>query len=231
MSDTGTPQTQTGIDETGIDETGVHDTSAGDGPETVLPWWQNPINLVTLAVAIALLAGALGWVVGNNGAIDDPGPTDTGFLQDMRWHHDQAVEMANIYLVLPDTDQRLATLAREITFGQAIEIGRMVEKLRNFGAAESNETDTAMSWMGTPTPLERMPGLATEADLQKFVQMSGDEADAAFVALMVAHHEGGIHMAEHAATHADVAEVRIMASQMAESQRSEIEEMLRLAAS
>ncbi len=201
-----------------------------DEQDAVLPWWQNPINLVSLAVAIALLAGALGWVVGNNNAIDDPGPTDTGFLQDMRWHHEQAVEMANIYMVLPDTDQRLATIAREIALGQAIEIGRMVEMLRNFGAAETNETETAMSWMGTPTPLDRMPGLATEADLQRFVTLSGDEADAAFVALMVAHHEGGIHMAEHAATHADVAEVRTMATQMAESQRSEIEELRRLAA-
>jgi uncharacterized protein (DUF305 family) len=218
----------TGVQNTDDQDTGDHDTSDQD---TVLPWWQNPINLLSLAFAIAVLFGALGWVIGNNSAIDDPGPTDTGFLQDMRWHHEQAVEMANIYMVLPDTDQRLVTIAREIALGQAIEIGRMVEMLRNFGAAETNETETAMSWMGTPVPLDRMPGLATEADLQKFVRLSGDEADAAFVALMVAHHEGGVHMAEHAAAHAEVAEVRTMATQMAESQRREIEELQLLAAS
>ena len=54
-----------------------------------LPWWQSKLNMGVLAVAIALLCGALGWVIGNNQATPDPNPVDIGFLQDMRTHHEQ----------------------------------------------------------------------------------------------------------------------------------------------
>lgn len=205
-----------------------HDEQIDD--DVLLPWWRNPINLGAIALAIAILAGALGWVIGNNTAIADPNASDIGFLQDMRWHHDQAIEIAYTYMALPDTDQRLATIAREISLGQAIEVGQMVQMLRGFGAAEVNETETSMTWMGTPTPIDRMPGLATEGDLAALRAAAGDAADQIFVRLMVAHHEGGIHMAEHAATHAGLADVRTMAEQMAGSQRNEIEELRTLAA-
>ena len=51
-----------------------------------------------LGLAIALLCGALGWVIGNNRAIPDPNSTDIGFLQDMRTHHEQAVYLSLYYL-------------------------------------------------------------------------------------------------------------------------------------
>ena len=201
----------------------VNDNDVND--DDVLPWWHNPINLGVIALAIAILAGGLGWVIGNNNALPDPTATDIGFLQDMRWHHDQGIEIAYTYLALPDTDQRLTTIAREIALGQAIEVGQMVQMLRGFGAAEANETETAMTWMGTPTPLDRMPGLATESDLAALRASSGGTADRTFVTLMIAHHEGGIHMAEAAAVHAGVAGVRTMAEQMAANQRNEIDEL------
>ena len=43
-------------------------------------------------------------MVGNNNAIPDPNATDVGFLQDMRVHHEQAVQMSQIYLDRPETD-------------------------------------------------------------------------------------------------------------------------------
>jgi uncharacterized protein (DUF305 family) len=219
MSGSGTLQAPQGVPD--------HEPTSDDQPDdvVVLPWWQSKLNLVSLAVAIALLAGGLGWVIGNNTALPDPGPADTGFLQDMRWHHEQAVEMANIYLVLRDTDQRLATIAREITLGQAIEIGQMVQLLRSFGAPETNETETAMTWMNMAVAIDAMPGLATEEQLDEFVTLSGDAADKMFVDLMVAHHQGGIHMAEAAIKDARVPAVRKMAEQMARSQQFEIDEL------
>lgn len=205
-------------------------TDAPDDEVVVLPWWHNPINLGVLAVAIALLAGALGWLIGNNNAVPDPNATDIGFLQDMRWHHDQAIEIAYTYMATPDTDGRLVTIAREIVLGQGIEIGQMAQLLRGWGEPEVNESDIAMSWMGTPTAIDRMPGLATEDDLITLANSSGTDADQRFVALMVAHHEGGIHMAEHAATHASQPEVRTMANQMIDAQQGEIDELRRLVA-
>jgi uncharacterized protein (DUF305 family) len=75
-----------------------------------------------------------------------------------------------------------------------------------------------------------MPGLATQDDIDALVDASGADADRIFVQLMSAHHEGGIHMADFAAEHAGTAEVRLMAEQMAGSQREEIVEMRNLLA-
>ena len=199
-------------------------------PEPALPWWRSKLNLAVVAVAIAVLCGGLGWLVGNNRAIPDPNKTDVGFLQDMRTHHEQAVTMGLYYLELKGTSRDLRDIAREIVFGQGIEIGRMIQLLRQFGATESNETDVAMAWMNAPTPPDRMPGLATEADLDKLLASSGSDADKLFVALMTAHHEGGIHMAQWAVDHANVIEVRRFAYAMITGQTGEISEMRALVA-
>ena len=70
-----------------------------------------------------------------------------------------------------------------------------------------------------------MPGLATDAQLKALQSASGPAADDLFVQLMTAHHEGGIHMAEVAASKAESADVRQLANAMAANQRTEITEM------
>jgi uncharacterized protein (DUF305 family) len=199
-----------------------------DDEVVVLPWWNNPVNLVVIAVGLILVMGALGWVLGNNHAQPDPNATDVGFLQDMHWHHDQAVEMALIYMSLPDTDPALRMTAEEILVGQNQEIGLMIQMLRDFGKPETNETDTAMTWMGHPTPLDSMPGMATEDQLDQLQRSSGATADALFVQLMTAHHQGGIEMAKDAATNANEGMVRTFAKQIAGNQQEEINEMQQL---
>ena len=189
------------------------------------PWWQSKLNLGVVAVAIALLCGALGWLVGNNRAIPDPNSTDIGFLQDMRTHHEQAVNLGFYYLSLQGTDANLRVIAREIVFDQGIDIGRMIQLLRQFGATETNESDVAMSWMHEPTPVDRMPGLASDADIDRLLASSGAAADKLFVDLMVAHHEGGLHMAQYALDHANQIEVRRFAYAMITGQTDEINEM------
>jgi uncharacterized protein (DUF305 family) len=189
------------------------------------PWWQSKLNLGVLALAIAVLCGALGWVIGNNRAIPDPNAVDIGFLQDMRTHHEQAVNLGLYYLELADTDPNLRVIAREIVFGQSIDIGRMIQLLRQYGATETNESDTAMTWMNEPTPNDRMPGLASDADIDKLLASSGKDADKLFVDLMTAHHQGGIHMAQYALGHANEIEVRRFAFAMISGQTGEIDEM------
>jgi uncharacterized protein (DUF305 family) len=196
----------------------------------IRPWWQSKLNLGVLALAIAVLCGALGWVIGNNRAIPDPNATDIGFLQDMRTHHEQAVYLGLYYLELEDTNRDLRDIAREIVFGQGIDIGRMIQLLRQFGATETNESDVAMTWMNEPTPNDRMPGLASDADIDKLLASSGTAADQLFVALMTAHHQGGLHMAEYALAHADVIEVRRFAYSMIVAETGEISEMQALIA-
>jgi uncharacterized protein (DUF305 family) len=134
------------------------------------------------------------------------------------------------YLSLDGTSRALRDIAREIVFGQAIEIGRMIQLLRQFGETETNESDLVMSWMNMPTPTDRMPGLASDADLDKLLASSGAEAGELFVALMTNHHQGGIHMAQYAADHANVSEVRLFATGMVTGQNGEIAEMRALIA-
>jgi uncharacterized protein (DUF305 family) len=196
----------------------------------ILPWWQSQLNLGVLALAIAVLCGALGWVIGNNRAIPDPTAVDIGFLQDMRTHHEQAVNLGLYYLSLDNTDPNLRVIAREIVFGQGIDIGRMIQLLRQYGATETNESDVAMTWMNEPTPNDRMPGLASDADIDTLLASSGSDADKLFVDLMTAHHQGGIHMAQFALDHAHEIEVRRFAFAMIAGQTGEIDEMRNLIA-
>ncbi len=209
-------------------ETVEDDHHDDDDEVIVLPWWHNPVNLIVMGIGLILVIGALGWVLGNNHAQPDPSDVDVGFLQDMHWHHDQAVQMALIYLSANGTDPALRQAAEEILVGQNQEIGLMIQMLRDFGKADTNETDTGMAWMGDPTPLDSMPGMATEAQLEQLGQASGAEADQLFVQLMTAHHQGGIHMADYAEQHANESQVRDLARQISGSQAEEIAEMEQL---
>ena len=148
----------------------------------------------------------------------------------MRTHHEQAVNLSFEYLALQGTNGNLRVIAREIVFDQGIDIGRMIELLRMFGATETNESDVAMTWMHEPTPIDRMPGLASQADIDKLLASSGAAADKLFVALMIAHHQGGIHMAQYAVDHANVIEVRRLAFAMISAQTDEVNEMSALIA-
>ena len=132
----------------------------------MLPWWRNPINLIALLVCCSVLAGGLGFILGERNVIARPNSIDVGFLHDMRTHHEQAVEMSLVMLDKQDISPALRVIAKEIAFGQGIDIGRMIQLLREFGASEANETDVAMSWMNEPVPPERMPGMATVSDAQ-----------------------------------------------------------------
>src|SRR5215210_4426783 len=128
----------------------VDDVAVSDEEIEIRPWWQSKLNLGVVALAIALLCGALGWLVGNNRAIPDPNNVDIGFLHDMRTHHEEGVLLGMYFLELKGTNPDLRVLARETVFGQSIEIGRMIQLLRQFGATETNESDVAMTWMNAP---------------------------------------------------------------------------------
>jgi len=196
-----------------------------------LPWWRSKLNVTLAAVLLVLVGFVLGTVIPRG---DDPtvhNAVDVGFLQDMRIHHEQAVTMSVTYRSLAatgtDLDNLLQTIALEIQTHQSTEAGRMVQLLRLFGEAETNESTQVMGWMGHPMPLERMPGLASDAELDALYRARGAEADRLFATLMIAHHEGGIDMASHAAEHARNKEVRDLARAMVTAQSGEIAELRR----
>jgi uncharacterized protein (DUF305 family) len=194
-----------------------------------LPWRHSALNVI-LALILAVGLGALaGYFAGNSSSKTAHNSIDTGFLQDMRIHHEQAVVMATIYMgAAPNGNSTLRTIARGILLEQQMETGRMVQLLRIFQAAETNESDQVMGWMGTPIPLSRMPGYATDAELEKLYQSRDTQADEVFITLMIAHHKGGIHMAEYAVENGKNKEVIAFAELIVESQSSEIGELTRL---
>jgi uncharacterized protein (DUF305 family) len=191
----------------------------------VLPWWRNPANIAIGSFAVALLVFALGFTFGARPNGDGHNTSDVGFLQDMRIHHEQALTMSLIYVQTQPESSVLRSIAYEIIMSQGTEIGRMVQLLRDFDEAETNETDQAMTWMGDPTPLEEMPGLASDEQMKQLQQSRGAAADDLFARLMIAHHKGGVHMAEHAAMHGTNDEVRLMAESMVKAQTGEIADL------
>jgi uncharacterized protein (DUF305 family) len=200
------------------------DDATGDDV-VVLPWWQRPVNIVIVLVAAALLAGMVGWLIADSGDEVASSDVDVGFLQDMGEHHRQAVDMSFSFLTRPDTDPRLETVARSIIFDQSVEIGLMLQLLADMDAPSLAEDGQAMAWMGHPMDSSEMPGMATEAQLDELATATGADADALYVELMSAHHQGGIEMATEAAERADNDDVRRFASAWARNQQAEIVEL------
>ena len=195
--------------------------------ELVLPWYYSWWRVGVLAVIATLL------VVAAVGAITDRTPgadsVDVGFLQDMRSHHDQAVQMSLSMLFKDDIDPTLRTIAAEILLAQQQETGIMVEILRTDGAEEENSSGTSMGWMNQPVPTDRMPGMANADELGRLDAATGTTADRLFVELMIAHHQGGIAMAEYAADHAETDRVTAVAEATVRVQQGEVEELQTIA--
>lgn len=197
-----------------------------------LPWWRSPLNISLVAVLLVTAGFVLGTVIPRG---DDPtvhNGVDTGFLQDMRIHHEQAIAMAIVYRSIAATgsqlDPTLQTIALEIHMDQGVEVGRIVQLLRLFGESETNESTQVMGWMGHAMPIGKMPGLASDEQMARLHAARGTEADRLFASLMIAHHRGGVEMARYARDRARNKEVRELAAAMVAAQTGEISELERL---
>ena len=200
--------------------------SITDNEVMVLPWWQNPLNFIALGLSMLILGAGIGYYFGDSAATPDQNKVDVGFLQDMRYHHDQAVQMAYYYRTsVTDPLPRLNMIAEEILLSQQLENGRMVQLLRSFNAIEANDTGTAMGWMGHAMPIDEMDGLASQAELDSLAAATGDEASKIFATLMINHHKGGIAMANYAIEHASNKDVINMAKSMIKGQQAEVGEL------
>jgi uncharacterized protein (DUF305 family) len=75
-----------------------------------------------------------------------------------------------------------------------------------------------------------MPGMASPADLDRLRSASGAQFDMLFLQLMLRHHQGGAPMAQYAAQHGELAQVRNLAEKMVVSQGAESQYMAQLIA-
>ena len=173
--------------------------------------------------------------------IQQPSAVDIGFAQSMSIHHQQAISMAQIMLSAPQ-DTPLKRMAQTIAYSQLRELGKMEGWLRLWGE-NTFPPSNAMSWMllGKEPPSEAllqylidcetsptgMQGLATIAELNELRQLEGKTKDRLFLELMLAHHQGGLPMAQFAAKNADIAAVKELALLMATEQAEEVTHMRR----
>jgi uncharacterized protein (DUF305 family) len=208
--------------------------------------------LVALTLGLGALIGLSATVIGIRHNRDSAAPSsttsaspsavDVGFAQAMAIHHGQAVLMAD-EAVLQATSPAVRLLAREILVEQSQEIGMMRTWLSDWNKPQL-PTGSLMGWMqhsastgktasasmaGMPTS-SGMPGMATNQQLAQLAAAKGTAFDRLFLTLMLRHHEGGIEMANYAAQHASLSQVRAAAGGMVIDQTNEstlIEELLK----
>ncbi|NEY35804.1 DUF305 domain-containing protein [Streptomyces sp. PRKS01-65] len=196
------------------------------------------------AAAVLLAAAAVtSAVAGDSGGAEDEGvvrvpaagSADAGFARDMAVHHQQAVEMS--YLVRDRTrNEEVRRLAYDIAQTQANQRGMLLGWLDLWGLPKVS-SDPPMTWMGMradpgpgPDGGALMPGMATDAEMDRLAALEGKAAEVFYLQLMTDHHRGGVHMAEGCAARCTVEAEKRLAQGMVDGQQAEIGLMARLLA-
>ena len=202
-----------------------------------------PTRLVVALILGATLLIAVAFGVGRFGvpstATPDTYSAEAGFARDMQTHHLQAVDLSMIVRDATD-DQEIRLLAYDIATAQSQQAGQMHGWLNVWGLPQA-AAEPSMTWMTRPAPGgsghqhaaagtshvpgERMPGLATDAELTQLRSLTGVDAEKLFLKLMIAHHNGGIDMAEAVLARTTNKTVSSLARGMVKAQQSEVDYM------
>jgi uncharacterized protein (DUF305 family) len=167
---------------------------------------------------VALLATA-GLVVAGCGSDDAPSSaakgngTDRAFVAAMIPHHESAVKMAGIAQGRAESDF-VKELASNIMDTQTEEIALM--------RAQDAELAKAGVKAGKLSVEEHMMGMDEDpAMLQK-----AEPFDAAFIKMMIPHHEGAIEMAREELDTGEDPELKELAQNIVDAQQTEIDQMI-----
>ena len=207
-----------------------------------------PTRLVVALILGAALLITVGVGVGRfsvpTAASPDTFSAEAGFARDMQTHHLQAVELSMIVRDATD-DQEIRSLAYDIATTQSQQAGQMHGWLNVWGLPQAS-AEPSMTWMTQPVPGgsahdhgaaattpvagDRMPGYATDAQIASLRSATGVDAEKLFLHLMIAHHEGGVEMAEAVLERSTNRTVDSLARGMVKAQRAEIDYMKELLA-
>jgi uncharacterized protein (DUF305 family) len=190
--------------------------------------------LVALLLPIAFVSGAL-VSIGKRTKSDNPGESspEVAFARDMAVHHAQAVDMAE-RVRKRNVDQTLKILATDIVLTQQNQIGRFAGWLEQWGhsiappvkqAVDGEHEGMAGMEPGVSDMGSSMPGMASNSDVQSISTLPDDDAGRKFLTLMIAHHQGGVTMAQKALARTKRAEVRRSAESIVAAQKTEITAM------
>lgn len=201
--------------------------SAPDGETPSRASWRSVPMWTTVILVVLALGG--GYLLGRPSYPLDTG-ADAGFLRDMSAHHAQAVDMSMIILEKTE-DPELHTVATDIARTQQAQIGIMQGWLMAWDL-HARGAQEPMAWMeghdhggeGGEVP-DTMPGLASSEEMVSLEDSEGVEAELLFLELMIAHHRGGVEMAEAEVELGQEELVTDFAQGMADAQLKEIELM------
>ncbi|MEU3252638.1 DUF305 domain-containing protein [Streptomyces sp. NPDC006997] len=152
---------------------------------------------------------------------DTPNSADVSYVRMMIEHHAQALVMTEL---VPDRAEssKVTALAERISAAQGPEIGAMEGWLTQYGKEKEGDGDEGGHDHGS------MPGMATEAQLEKLRAARGAAFDQLFLTLMITHHEGAITMATDVKAQGNNVRVEEMADDVIAQQTSEITRMRKL---
>jgi len=140
------------------------------------------------------------------------GNVDVDFVNMMIIHHQGAIDMATSEISAGKNDS-IKSLARNIVKDQENEIATMRKWLEKNKDKKSSSGDNSMKLM------ESMKSMSDED-----MKMTGD-TDKDFVMMMIPHHEGAIEMSEVEIKYGTDPEIKKMAQDVIEKQKTEIKQM------
>ncbi|WP_329599351.1 DUF305 domain-containing protein [Streptomyces pseudovenezuelae] len=145
---------------------------------------------------------------------DTPNSADVSYARMMIAHHAQALELTELAPQRAES-VKLKALAERISAAQGPEIDAMRAWLKEYGQSEKSDAHAHA----------RMPGMATEAQLEKLRAAKGKAFDELFLTLMITHHEGAITMATDVKGQGNNIRIEEMADDVVAQQTSEINRM------
>lgn len=162
------------------------------------------------AILLSLAAGVSLLQIPQEESRSEFNRQDVMFMNMMIVHHDQAITMSEMADNRTD-NQNIIGLAENISEAQSAENRQMREWMNELGYDTGNH--------------HAMAGMATEQEMQKLRNSSGEEFDKLFAELMIEHHRGGIEMAKNFRQAGRHSELKEMQTAMIETQQKEISKM------
>lgn len=181
---------------------------------------------VTVSVALSACGGddssGSGMDHGSKGATSTPSASasadsvfndaDVTFAQKMIPHHQQAVQMAET-AASRASDPEVKQLAAQIKAAQDPEIQTLTGWLTAWGKpVEPPEGHSGHT----------MPGMGSDADMDKLMAAKGTDFDRMFARMMIAHHNGAIQMAKDQQADGANAEAKALAATIERAQADEV---------
>jgi uncharacterized protein (DUF305 family) len=139
---------------------------------------------------------------------------DVTFAQMMLPHHEQAVEMSDMFIAKGDSvDSDVVALAETIKDEQGPEIDQLTTWLDDWGQDTSASMDHSMD------------GMMSESDMAALDDAEGAEASRLFLEQMTEHHKGAVDMAQQEVDGGENPDAVEMAKNIVESQTAQIDQM------